>query len=86
MASHGIFAWLIIGALAGWLAGKLVKGSGFGLLVDILLGIVGAFIGGWLTAALGIGFSGGLLASIIMATFGAIILLFAVRLFKAQRL
>jgi uncharacterized membrane protein YeaQ/YmgE (transglycosylase-associated protein family) len=86
MASHGIFAWLIIGALAGWLAGKLVKGSGFGLLVDILVGIVGAFIGGWLAAALGIGFSGGLFASIITATFGAIILLFALRLFKGQRL
>lgn len=82
MATHGLLAWLIIGAVAGWLAGKLVKGGGFGLFVDIIVGIVGAFIGGWLAGVLGIGLGGGWIASIITATVGAIILLFIVRLFK----
>lgn len=82
MAAHGIIAWLIIGAIAGWLAGKFVKGSGFGLLVDILVGIVGAFVGGWLAGLLGIGLGGGWIASIITATIGAVILLFVVRLIK----
>ncbi len=82
MATHGILAWLVIGAVAGWLAGLLVKGGGFGLLVDIVVGIVGAFIGGWLSGALGISFGGGLIASIITATLGAVLLLFVVRLFR----
>ncbi|WP_266158235.1 GlsB/YeaQ/YmgE family stress response membrane protein [Dyella silvatica] len=82
MATHGLLAWLIIGAVAGWLAGKLVKGGGFGLVVDIIVGIVGAFIGGWLAGVLGIGLGGGWIASIITATVGAVILLFIVRLFK----
>jgi uncharacterized membrane protein YeaQ/YmgE (transglycosylase-associated protein family) len=82
MASHDIIAWLIIGAIAGWLAGKLVKGGGFGLLVDIIVGIVGAFIGGWLAGVLGISLGAGWIASIITATIGAVILLFIVRLLK----
>ena len=82
MASHDILAWLIIGAVAGWLAGQFVKGSGFGLLVDILVGIVGGFIGGWLAGVLGINVGGGWIVSIITATVGAIILLLVVRLFK----
>lgn len=82
MATHGILAWLVIGAVAGWLAGLLVKGGGFGLLVDIVVGIVGAFVGGWLSGLLGISFGGGLLASIITATLGAVVLLFVVRLFR----
>ena len=82
MASHDIIAWLIIGAIAGWLAGKLVKGGGFGLLVDIIVGIVGAFIGGWLAGVLGISLGTGWIASIITATIGAVILLFIVRLLK----
>ena len=82
MASHDILAWLIIGAIAGWLAGQFVKGSGFGLLADILVGIVGAFIGGWLAVLLGINAGGGWIVSIITATVGAVILLFVIRLFK----
>ncbi len=82
MATHDIIAWLIIGAIAGWLAGKLVKGGGFGLLVDIIVGIVGAFIGGWLSGVLGISLGAGWIGSIITATIGAVILLFIVRLFK----
>ncbi|CAG9272703.1 GlsB/YeaQ/YmgE family stress response membrane protein [Paraburkholderia unamae] len=79
---HGIIAWLIIGAIAGWLAGVLVKGGGFGLFVDIIVGIVGAFIGGWLAGLLGIHIGAGMISSIITAIIGAVILLFIIRLFK----
>jgi len=79
---HGIIAWLIIGAVAGWLAGKIVEGGGFGLIVDIIVGIVGAFIGGWLAGVLGISIGGGLISSIIVAVIGAVVLLFALRLIK----
>ncbi|RFU44178.1 GlsB/YeaQ/YmgE family stress response membrane protein [Paraburkholderia sp. DHOC27] len=79
---HGIIAWLVIGAIAGWLAGVLVKGGGFGLIVDIIVGIVGAFIGGWLAGALHISLGGGMIGSIITAVIGAVILLFIIRLFK----
>ncbi|MFJ2990098.1 GlsB/YeaQ/YmgE family stress response membrane protein [Collimonas sp. NPDC087041] len=78
----GIIAWLIIGAIAGWLAGVLVKGGGFGVLVDIIVGIVGAFIGGWLAGVLGIQVGSGWIASIVTATIGAVILLFILRLIK----
>jgi len=80
--SHGIIAWLIIGAVAGWLAGVLVKGGGFGLLVDILVGIVGAFIGGWLAGMFGVGVGGGMAASIVTATIGAVVLLLILRLIR----
>ncbi|SDD79561.1 GlsB/YeaQ/YmgE family stress response membrane protein [Paraburkholderia lycopersici] len=79
---HGIIAWLIIGAIAGWLAGVLVKGGGFGLFVDIIVGIVGAFIGGWLAGLLGIHIGTGMISSIITAIIGAVILLFIIRLFR----
>jgi uncharacterized membrane protein YeaQ/YmgE (transglycosylase-associated protein family) len=79
---HGIIAWLIIGAIAGWLAGVLVKGGGFGLIVDIIVGIVGAFIGGWLAGVLHISLGGGWISSIITAVIGAVILLFIIRLIK----
>ena len=79
---HGIVAWLIIGAVAGWLAGLLVKGGGFGLLVDVLVGIVGAVIGGWLATMLGIGIGSGFIGSVIVAVIGAVILLFVIRLFR----
>ncbi|SAL75752.1 transglycosylase-associated protein [Caballeronia telluris] len=79
---HGLVWALIIGAVAGWLAGLLVKGGGFGLLVDILVGIVGAVIGGWLSGVIGISFGGGLLGSLITAVIGAVVLLFVLRLFK----
>ncbi|WP_211466357.1 GlsB/YeaQ/YmgE family stress response membrane protein [Collimonas silvisoli] len=78
----GFIAWLIVGAIAGWLAGVLVKGGGFGLLVDIIVGIVGAFIGGWLAGILGIHVGSGIIASIVTATIGAVILLFILRLIK----
>jgi uncharacterized membrane protein YeaQ/YmgE (transglycosylase-associated protein family) len=79
---HGIIAWLIIGAIAGWLAGVLVKGGGYGLIVDIIVGIVGAFIGGWLAGVLHISLGGGWIGSIITAVIGAVILLFLIRLVR----
>ncbi|WP_325095258.1 GlsB/YeaQ/YmgE family stress response membrane protein [Burkholderia contaminans] len=81
MDMHGLIIWLVIGAIAGWLAGALVKGGGFGLLVDIVVGILGAVIGGWLAGLLGIGFSG-ILGSIVIALIGAVILLLVIRLFR----
>ncbi len=80
--AHGLIMWLIIGAIAGWLAGLLVKGSGFGLIVDIVVGILGAIIGGWLAGRLGIFVGTGFFASIIVAVIGAVILLFIIRLIR----
>ncbi len=60
---YGIIAWLVIGAIAGWLAGQVVKGGGFGLIVDIIVGIVGAVIGGFLAGVLGISTGGGIIGS-----------------------
>src|SRR5215475_5098174 len=77
------FLWfLIVGLVAGWLAGMLVKGGGFGLIGDLVVGVIGAFLGGWLFSTLGASAGGGLLGSIIVATVGAIVLLFIVRLVK----
>ena len=74
--------WLIIGLIAGWLAGKIMRGSGFGVIGDILLGIVGAFVGGWLVRFLGFGVGGGLFSTIVVATLGAVVLVALVRLVK----
>ncbi|MBN9488044.1 MAG: GlsB/YeaQ/YmgE family stress response membrane protein [Alphaproteobacteria bacterium] len=77
-----IIIWLVIGAIAGWLAGLLVKGGGFGLIGDIVVGIIGGFIGGWLAGVLGITIGSGMIASIITAVIGAVILLVIVRALK----
>ena len=74
--------FLIVGLIAGWLAGVLVKGGGFGIIGDLVVGVIGAFLGGWLFSAFGASTGGGLLGSIIVATIGAIVLLFIVRLVK----
>ena len=73
---------IIIGAIIGWLAGQLMKGKGFGLLGNIVVGILGAIIGGWLTDALNISLGSGLLRNIITGTLGAVVLIFIVGLFK----
>jgi uncharacterized membrane protein YeaQ/YmgE (transglycosylase-associated protein family) len=74
--------WLVVGLIAGWLAGVVMKGGGYGIIVDILLGIVGGFLGGWLFGRLGIWPSGGMLGSIIVAFVGAVILVGISRLLK----
>lgn len=76
-----LILFLVVGALAGWLAGIIMKGRGFGLIGDIIVGIVGAVFGGFVFGLLGIT-TGGLLGSIIMATIGAIIFLYLVSLIK----
>lgn len=76
-----ILWFLIIGVAAGWLAGQLMKGGGYGLIGDLIIGVIGAFIGGRLFGAIGIR-TGGLVGSLITATIGAIILLFLVHLIK----
>jgi uncharacterized membrane protein YeaQ/YmgE (transglycosylase-associated protein family) len=78
----GLLWFLIVGLVAGWLAGVLMKGGGFGIIGDIVVGVIGAVIGGWLFSALGASAGGGLLGSIIVATIGAIVLLFVVRVLK----
>jgi uncharacterized membrane protein YeaQ/YmgE (transglycosylase-associated protein family) len=77
-----IIIWLIVGAIAGWLAGMVVKGGGFGLIGDIIVGIVGAVIAGWLLPQIGIAIGGGFIAAIINAFIGAVILLIIIRLIK----
>lgn len=74
--------FLVVGVIAGWLAGTLMKGGGFGLFGDLVVGVLGAFIGGWLFSALGVSHSGGLIASIVVATIGAAVLLFVVHAVK----
>ncbi|WP_137893135.1 GlsB/YeaQ/YmgE family stress response membrane protein [Ramlibacter sp. 2FC] len=77
------FIWfLLVGLVAGWLAGQLVKGGGFGLVGDLVVGVVGALIGGFIFSSLGVSAGGGLLGSIVVATLGAVVLLFIVRLIK----
>ena len=82
VAVESILLWLLIGAVAGWLAGLIVKGGGFGLFGDIAVGIVGAFIGGWLLPKLGINLGTGLVPVIASATIGAVVLLLIVRLIR----
>jgi uncharacterized membrane protein YeaQ/YmgE (transglycosylase-associated protein family) len=84
MDSHSILAWLVIGAIAGWLAGVLVKGGGFGLIGDILVGIIGAFIGGWLAGVLHIHVGTGWISTIIVAAVGAALLLAILRLVRRR--
>ncbi|HWJ01516.1 MAG TPA: GlsB/YeaQ/YmgE family stress response membrane protein [Burkholderiales bacterium] len=74
--------FLIVGLVAGWLAGVLVKGGGFGLIGDLVVGVIGAILGGWLFSAFGASAGGGLVGSIIVATIGAVVLLLIVRLVK----
>ena len=73
--------WIIVGLIAGWAAGKIMRGGGYGPLMDIVLGIVGAIVGGWLLGALGI-YAGGLIGTIVVAIVGAIFLIWLSRLLK----
>jgi uncharacterized membrane protein YeaQ/YmgE (transglycosylase-associated protein family) len=82
MMGGGLIWWIVVGGIAGWLAGKVMKGGGFGVLMDIVIGIVGAMIGGWVFGMLGIFSGGGLIGSILVAFVGACILLWLVRLIK----
>jgi uncharacterized membrane protein YeaQ/YmgE (transglycosylase-associated protein family) len=78
----GLLWWCIVGLIAGFLAGKVMKGGGFGVLMDIVIGIVGAMIGGWVFGLLGLYPGAGLIPSVLVAFVGAGILLWLVRLIK----
>ena len=80
MDAQSIIIWLIVGAIAGWLAGMVVRGGGFGLIGDIIVGIIGAVIAGWLLPRIGIIIGGGFVAAVINAFIGAVILLIILRL------
>lgn len=82
MSLETLLIWLVIGGVAGWLAGQLLRGGGFGLIGNIVLGIVGAVVGGWLFAQLGIVIIGGIVGTIIAATIGAVVVLLIVGLIK----
>ncbi|MDI1264562.1 MAG: GlsB/YeaQ/YmgE family stress response membrane protein [bacterium] len=82
MSTESILVILFVGIVAGWLAGKIVRGSGFGLIGDLLVGIVGAFVASWLFPKLGIPLGTGIVSAIIYSALGAIILLLVVRLIR----
>lgn len=77
-----LLIFIAIGAVAGWLAGLIMRGGGFGLLGDIVVGIVGSVAGGYLFGLAGVSVGGGLVGSIVTATVGAVVLLFLIRLVK----
>jgi len=82
MTVESILVIVLIGLAAGWLAGQVVQGTGFGLVGDIVIGIIGAFIASWLFPTLGLRLGGGIIATIIAAAIGAILLLVVVRLIR----
>jgi uncharacterized membrane protein YeaQ/YmgE (transglycosylase-associated protein family) len=82
MSLESLLIICLIGGVAGWLAGVIVKGHGFGVLGNIVVGIVGAFVGTWALGMLGIAIGGGMIASIINAVIGAVIVLFLIGLIK----
>jgi uncharacterized membrane protein YeaQ/YmgE (transglycosylase-associated protein family) len=84
MSTESILVILIVGIVAGWLAGKVVRGAGFGLIGDLLVGIAGAFVAAWLFPRLGIRIGSGIVSDIIFSALGAIILLLIVRLIRGR--
>lgn len=81
---RGFWYWLLVGLIAGWLAGQISRGRGFGCITDIILGIVGSFIGGWIFVKLGI-FGGGFWYSLAAATVGAVILVAIAHIFSPRQ-
>ncbi len=82
IATQSLLVWLIVGAVAGWLAGVVVKGGGFGLVGDIVVGIIGAFIAGYMLPRFGIHLAVGMVGMILDAAIGAIVLLLIIRLIR----
>jgi uncharacterized membrane protein YeaQ/YmgE (transglycosylase-associated protein family) len=81
---RSILGWIVIGLIAGWLAGKISRGEGYGCITDIVLGLVGSLLGGWIFVRLGI-FGGGFIYSLAAATLGAVILVSIVHLIAGSR-
>jgi uncharacterized membrane protein YeaQ/YmgE (transglycosylase-associated protein family) len=84
VSERGFIGWIIIGLLAGWIAGHLTRGRGFGCVVDVILGLIGAVIGGWIFTRLGI-ITWGFFGSLAAATVGAVLLVVVARLFAGHR-
>jgi len=82
LSNESLFVILLVGLVSGWLAGKVVQGTGFGLIGDLIIGVVGAFIGNWLLPQLGIHLGAGIVAAIVNATIGAVLLLGIIRLVR----
>lgn len=82
MSVEALLIWLLVGAVAGWLAGLVVRGGGFGIIGNIVIGIIGAFLGGWLFGVLGIAIGAGIINTIFTAFIGAVVLLLLVRVLK----
>src|SRR6187431_432609 len=82
MSGESLLIILVVGLIAGWLAGQIVQGTGFGIVRDLIIGIIGAFIGSWLLPQLGIHLGAGLVSAILNATIGAIVLLLIVRMIR----
>jgi uncharacterized membrane protein YeaQ/YmgE (transglycosylase-associated protein family) len=80
--SMGLLAWIIVGLIAGWLAGLVMKGGGYGAVADIILGMLGGIVGGWCFGMLGIWPGGGLIGSILIAFVGAVILIAITRVLR----
>jgi uncharacterized membrane protein YeaQ/YmgE (transglycosylase-associated protein family) len=85
MSNESLLVILVVGIVAGWLAGQIMRGYGFGLIGDLVVGVVGALIGEWLLPRLGIHLGTGIVASIVTAAIGAIVLLFVLRLVARRR-
>jgi uncharacterized membrane protein YeaQ/YmgE (transglycosylase-associated protein family) len=83
--AHGLIWWIIVGLIAGFLTGKLMRGSGYGVLGDIIVGIVGAVVGGFIMQALGHPGSGGLIYTVVVAIIGAVLLTWILRLISSKR-
>ena len=84
MQLEQVIVFLVIGGVAGWLAGLILKGGGFGLLGNIIVGIVGAVVGGWIFSFMGLSVGGEWIGPIVTATVGAVVLLFVVGLIKKK--
>lgn len=80
-----ILWWIIVGLIAGWITGKIMKGSGYGAMMDIVIGIVGAIIGGFIMRALGFAGQGGMIYTILIAVLGAVILTLLIRLVTGKK-
>lgn len=85
MSGESLLIVLVVGLIAGWLAGQIVQGAGFGLVGDLIIGIIGAFIGDWLLPQLGIHLGAGIVSAIINATIGAVLLLLVVLDHNSER-
>jgi uncharacterized membrane protein YeaQ/YmgE (transglycosylase-associated protein family) len=80
-----ILWWIIVGVIAGWATGKIMRGGGYGFWLDLILGIIGALVGGFIARHLGLAGSGGMIYTILVALFGAIVVVFIVRLITRGR-